>query len=268
MGAEICKGIWSLGPIIACLLPRGPRSTEISGVARGLGLCYRGMDITGEGMGIGGVVLRSGDVTFFPMKHTDVMSETEASRTFELNALARKYLGVLDVTPLHRSIRSSLSPFYMRGGKGERFFRALMRLRSLLISTRYRVYGRIEVCTIDYSFNGDVVELKVSRETGRGKLIVANELAGTLFDTLMVGDRCLELRPWTRCPSRRPVLVSKTLGINLHFDLPGGVEVFAGREVLPPRLNWAGIDLLMDEGLLDVSYRVRISCGPSRRIPA
>ncbi|MFZ8858378.1 MAG: hypothetical protein ACO2O1_09120 [Candidatus Caldarchaeales archaeon] len=268
MDAEICKGIWSLGPITACLLPRGPRSTEISGVVRGLGLCYGGMDITGEGMGIGGVVLRSGGVTFFPMEHIDVVSESGASRTFELNALARKYLGALDVTPLHRRIRDSLSPLYMRGGKGERFFKALMRLRSLLISTRYRVYGRIEVCTIDYSFNGDVVELKVSRETGRGKLIVANELAGTLFDTLMVGDRCLKLRPWTRCPSRRPVLVSKTLGINLHFDLPDGVEVFAGREVLPPRLNWAGIDLLMDEGLLDVSYRVRISYGPSRRIPA
>jgi hypothetical protein len=156
----------------------------------------------------------------------------------------------------------------MRGGKGERFFKTFMRLRSLLISTCYRVYGRIEVCTIDYSFNGDVVELKVYRETGRGKLIVANELAGSLFDTLMVGDRCLKLRPWTRCPSRRPVLVSKTLGISLHFDLPDGVEVFAGREVLPPRLNWAGIDLVMEEGLLDVSYRVRISYTLSRQIPA
>jgi hypothetical protein len=268
MNAENYKVIWSLGPITVCLLPRGPLSTEISGIARGLGLCYGGMDITGEGMGIGGVVLRSGDVTFFPMKHTDVMSESGASRTFELNALARKYLGALDVTSLHHSIRDSLSPLYMRGGKGEQFFRALMRLRSLLIRTRYRVYGRIEVCTVDYSFNGDVIELKVSRETGRGKLIVANELAGTLFDTLMVGDRCFKLRPWTRCLSRRPVLVSKTLGISLHFDLPDGVEVFAGREVLPPRLNWAGIDLVMDEGLLDLSYRVRISCGPSGRIPA
>jgi hypothetical protein len=240
MDAENCKGIWSLGPITACLLPRGPLSTEISGIARGLGLCYRGMDITGEGMGLGGVVLRLGDVTFFPMEHIDVMSESGASRTFGLNALARKYLGALDVTPLHRSIRTSLSPLYMRGGKGERF----------------------------YSFNGDVVELKVSRETGRGRLIVANELAGTLFDTLMVDDRCLKLRPWTRCSSRRPVLISKTLGISLHFDLYDGVEVFAGREVLPPRLNWAGIDLVMDEGLLDVSYRVRISYGPSGRIPA
>jgi hypothetical protein len=263
MDVENCKGVWSLGPITAFLLPRGPGSTEISGVVRGLGLCYEGMDITGEGMGIGGVVLRLGGVTFFPMKHIDVMSASGASRTFELNALARKYLGALDVTSLHHSIRGSLSPLYMRGGKGEQFFRALMRLRSLLIRTHYRVYGRIEVCTVDYSFNGDLVELKVSRETGRGRLIVANELAGSLFDILIVGDRCLKLRPWTRCSLRRPVLVSKTLGISLHFDLPDGVEVFAGREVLPPRLNWAGIDLLMDEGFLDVSYRVRISYGPS-----
>jgi len=267
MVVESCKVVWSLGPVTAFLLPRGPGSTEISGVARGLGLCYQGMDITGEGMGIGGVVLRSGDVTFFPMKHTDVMSVSGASRTFELNALARKYLGTLDVTPLHRKIRNSLSPLYVRGGKGERFFRALMTLRSLLIRTRYRVSGRIEVCTVDYSFNGDVVEVKVSRETGRGRLIVTNELAGTLFDTLMVSDRCFKLRPWTRCPSRRPVLVSKTLGMGLHFDLPDGVEVFTGREVLPPRLNWAGIDLVVNEGHLNVSYRVRISCGPSGPSP-
>ncbi len=218
-------------------------------------------------MGIGGVVLRSGDVTFFPMKHADVMFTSRASRTFELNALARKHLGALDVTLLHRNVRDSLSRLYVRGGKGERFFRALMRLRSLLIRTRYRVSGRIEVCTVEYSFNGDIIEVKVSRETGRGRLIVANELAGTFFDTLMVGDRCFKLRPWTRCPSRRPVLVSKTLGMGLHFDLPDVVEVFVGREVLPPRLNWAGVDLVVDEGQLNVSYRVRISCGPSGPSP-
>gem|GEM_PF-5261206 len=42
MAVENCKGVWSLGPVTAFLLSRGPRSTEISGVVRGLGSVMRG----------------------------------------------------------------------------------------------------------------------------------------------------------------------------------------------------------------------------------
>jgi|GEM_PF-6820668 len=45
------------------------------------------------------------------MKHTDVMSVSGASRTFELNALARKYLGMLDVTPFTATSGTRSLPF-------------------------------------------------------------------------------------------------------------------------------------------------------------
>ncbi|MDJ0274404.1 MAG: hypothetical protein QXP81_03600 [Nitrososphaerota archaeon] len=254
---------WQVGPLTAYLLPRAPRSTEISGVARGLGLIHDGRDLTGEGMGIGGVVLRLGGVTYFPLTTRDSLSDDGASRTFELNGVARKMLGPLDVTGPHRFLRESLSPLYLRGGRGALAFRGLMRVRSLLIRTEYRSSERVEVCVVSYRFNGCCIEIRVSRETGRGKLIVANELSGTLFDSLVVGGSRIALGPWVRCPSRTPALLSRTLGICVRFELPEGAEAFAGREVLPPRLDWAGVDLILDEGVLAVTYAVRICSGPS-----
>ncbi|MCS6788087.1 MAG: hypothetical protein NZ733_02205 [Aigarchaeota archaeon] len=185
--------------------------------------------------------------------------------TFELNGLSRRFIGPLDVTELHRLVREGMSFLYMRGGRAASTFRWLMRMRPHLVRTEYKEVEKIESCSLMYAFKNNTIEVRVLRENRVGKLIVANELSGALFDLLLHDGKPFKLGPWTRCSSRSPVLLSSRLGIYLNFTIPKDVEVFAGREVMPPRLNWAGVDLVMNEGLAETSYSVSVDLDSQQR---
>lgn len=240
---------------------------EISGVVRGLGLRYSGLDINGEGMGIGGVVLRHGGKTYFPLTSSDSFHPNSVIRRLRLNGLSRRYLGPFDVTEAHRYIREKLTPMYVGGGSFSPLFEFLMKVRSRLLKTRYVMCETIESCEVRYAFSKNSIQVKVKRENGRGRLIVANEFSGELFDTILLDGEYLRPGPWTRINHTTPILSSTKLGLGIQFILPDGTEVFAGREVQLPRLNWAGVDIALEEGETDVSYEVRVSHKTSRRRP-
>lgn len=258
------ESLWLHGPVKAFLLPVGADGMEVSGVVRGLGLTYHGLDVAGEGMGIGGAVLRLHGRTYFPLSHKDTLQEGSAVRKLELNGLSRRYLGPLDVTTLHRRIRERLTPTYLGGGNASSLFRLLMKIRSHLLKTRYVKVETAELCEVRYTFSEDTIKVRVLRERGCGTLIVANELSGELFDCVVLDGRATEPGPWSRIKHRSPTLASKKLGLDIQFLFPEGFEVFAGREFQPPRLNWSGVDIALDEGVKEAEYTVKISCKTSR----
>ncbi len=256
---------WSIpvgGGVYAYLLPRGGDRMEIAGVSRGLGLRLGNLDLAGEGVGIGGVVARRRGVTYFPLHHTDKIVGDTVSRLYQLNGISKKYVGALDVTMLHRAIRDVLAPHYQAGSPLSSLFKLLMVLRGRLVKTRYtRVdsVGSVEVC---YRFAGNHILLSVSRVDGAGKLIIANEFSGKLFDTVVVQGKTLQPPPWARCRSNRLTLFSKVLQVAVTVELPQGYEAYIGREVLPPRLDWAGVDILMPEESINLSYKIIVSREP------
>lgn len=250
--------LWKFGPLEVTLLPTASVGTEIAGVVRGLGLSVAGIDLSGEGMGIGGVVLRVSDVTFFPLSHVDELGESYASRTLKLNGLSRRYLGPIDVTELHRELREFMTPLYLRGVRSRAIFRLLMMARSLLLRTKYVPSLTRDVCKVTYRFDGELLSIEVKRQERTGRLIVANELSGRLFDRMLLGDESVELGPWSRCYSRTPSLASRKLGLTLRFHLPEGIEAYVGREVMLPRLDWAGVDLVLRDGEREIRYAVEI----------
>ncbi len=232
---------------------------ELAGVARGLGLRFLGRDITGEGMGLGGVVLRIGRVTYFPLTTIDALHDAGFSRVYLLNGVSRRYLGPIDVTEIHRAVRDLLATHYQSEAPLAPLFRRLMRLRGLLIRTRYRSVGPRETVRATFSLGAGEILIRVARKGDVGRLIVANELSGRLFDYAVAGGRRFSPPPWLTLSDKSPVLGSSLLKLELRFEIPPGVEVFVGREVDPPRLDWAGIDLVVWEGVRELSYRVLIS---------
>jgi hypothetical protein len=241
------------------LLDPAGMGMELAGVARGLGLRFLGEDITGEGLGLGGVVLRVGRVTYFPLSSKDSLHEEGFSRVFLLNGVSRRYLGPLDITELHRFVRDRLAPHYQSGSPLAPLFHHLMRLRGLLLRTRYVAVDTRETAQATFTCRADEIRIRVRRERGCGKMIVANELSGRFFDYAVIGGRRVALPPWMRSPERRPTLGSSLLKLELSLEVPPEVEAFIGREVQPPRLDWAGIDLVMEEGVKEISYRVLLS---------
>ncbi|MEM4334844.1 MAG: hypothetical protein QXX19_03765 [Candidatus Caldarchaeum sp.] len=243
----------------ASFLPAGLSGMEIQGVVRGMGLRYRGDDITGEGMGVGGVVVRLRGVTHFPMKSEDIYGDGMAARRFFLNGLSRRFLGPIDVTRAHRYVREKLSPKYVEGSSSSLLFEKLIRLRTKLLKTRYMVSETAEVCGVRYRFSENSIQVDVARERGRGTLVVANEVSGELFDTLLVDGHAIRMKPWTRLHTESPALYSTKLGVKLALCFDGQLELYAGREVHPPRLNWAGVDLILHDGEMDAHYTVKLA---------
>ncbi|MEM1956233.1 MAG: hypothetical protein QXX49_00055 [Candidatus Caldarchaeum sp.] len=243
----------------AYLLPAGLSGMEIHGVVRGLGLKYRGDDITGEGMGVGGVVLRLRGATRFPMKSYDSCGDGVAARRFILNGLSRRFLGPFDVTRAHRHVREKLSPTYVEGGSLSPLFENLIKLRTRMLKTKYVVAETAEVCEVRYRFSENSIEVDVSRERGCGTLVVANEMSGELFDKLLVDGHAIRMKPWTRLHTESPALYSTKLGVKLALCFDGQLELYAGREVHPPRLNWAGVDLILHDGEMDAHYTVKLA---------
>ncbi len=232
---------------------------EVAGVARGVGLRFFERDITGEGLGLGGVVLRLGRVTYFPLSSKDSFREDGFSRVFYLDGVSRRYLGPLDVTEVHRFVRDRLAPQYQSGTPLASLFRHLMSLRGLLVRTRYVAVDTRETAHSSFTCCSGEICVRVERERGCGKMIVANELSGRFFDYAVIGGSRVAPPPWMRSPERSPTLGSSLLKLELSIEVPPGVEAFIGREVQPPRLDWAGIDLVMEEGVKELSYRVLLS---------
>ncbi len=232
---------------------------EISGIWRGLGLRLGSLDLVGEGVGIGGLVARKGGVTYFPLHCTDNASGDTLSRLFQLNGVSKKYIGPLDVTMLHRTLRDYLAPHYLAGSNLSKLFRLLMILRGQLVKTRYRRVDSIGSVEVRYRFLDDYILVSLTRVEGSCGIIVANEFSGRIFDRMVIHGRMIVPPPWARCHSNRVTLISSFLPAAITVELPPGYEVYVGREVLPPRLDWAGVDIFMPEESKNISYKITVS---------
>lgn len=220
---------------------------EIHGVERGLGVFLGSKCIVGEGAGIGMPVALDFRKTVFPGEAE--ITEGELAKRFKLNKVSIKYLGGLRVEQPYRKVRSFLAPLYIKNRVFRPLYFFLMALRTVLgVKSRYESVEEKGYVDVKYGVEGNAVEVRVDASNLRcNKFLIANELSGRLFTKLTIDDLDIErIPPWMEVRGKELSLISPQLGLSMTIKKPPQCRLFAGREVLGRRLDWAGFSCMPD----------------------
>jgi hypothetical protein len=250
------------------------------GLARGLPVYYGDCNLTGEGMGIGGIALRNRESTYFSRGWTDSHEDGVFRRTFSLDTRMRwAFLG-FPSAPLTRFAESGARA-YMRSPRLQPFLlwalypmRTLLGVRPFLEPVAPR--GKV---TFTYRIAHGHVDVVVAPEIPAAEgetLCLLNELSAAWFTAGWEEGRAGRPPPgWERVRSDDlPVsLVDPVHGVRFFMEMPAAtprsvpLAVYRGRERNGDRC-WAGF--CIEFGPLDgsgrvpeVQYRIGIAEGVS-----
>jgi len=231
---------------------------EIHGVVRGLGPVLGGLMLTGEGMGVGGVIGVLGRRAVFPLD-AETHKAGSITRSFELNGLSVKHIANTPVDGPYKFLRTLLAPLYLRSSLFRPLYTVLMAARSLSgVRSRYVRVKTLGRAVVDYCLEGCEFSIRVRHDAPRNMdVLVANELSGRLFTKLFVDGVERKLTPWQRVVGKAALLYSPMLRLGMEVEIPENIRAYAGREVLGRRLDWAGVSLVMNHGLTTLRYRLR-----------
>ena len=218
---------------------------EIYGVERGLGVFIGSRSIVGEGAGIGMPLGLDHNKAIFPGK--GAISRDTLSKRFELNMISVKYLGHVKVEKLYKKTRSLLAPIYLKSKTFRPIYTLLMISRTMLgVKSRYEKIeskGHVDVM-YEAGYNHINVNVDASR-LRCSKYLIANELSGKLFTKLIIEDEEIDdIPPWVEIRGEEAALISPKLRLMIRIEKPPYCRLFAGREVLGRRLDWAGFSLI------------------------
>lgn len=245
------------------------------GLARGLVVYSGDCNLTGEGMGIGSVALRTRQCTYFSRAYTDADGDGGFRRIFSLDTRMRwSVLGHPSDRLTH--LMEAVVGAYMRLPRLQTVLlwlvfpvRTLLGIHPLFDLVQPR--GRV---TFTYSIAGGHVDVRVVPELQAGEgdmLCLLNELSAAWF-TIGGDPETIEvpLPGWEKVGNdRMPVfLVDRVHGVRFSLDRPmvsraSSLAVYRGREQNGDHC-WAGFDIEL--GPLDgtgevpeVRYRIGIA---------
>lgn len=238
--------------------PRSDPRHEIYGVSRGLGVSFNGLDMVGEGMGIGGVIGLVGRKAVFPLASETVWLDSKSVEKYnELNGISLKYLGPLYAEPPYKTFRTILSPLYIRHRSFRPLYTLLMVGRTIIgLKSHYVRIRSLARVKARYILDDRCLEVEIAAEKrGRLSMLVANELSGRLFTAIDVDGKRRAIPPWMEV--KGPVsFLSPKLGLAMSLEPVHGCRMFVGREVLGNRLDWAGLSYQIPSGFDGIRYRV------------
>ena len=235
---------------------------EIYGAVRGLCLKVGGVDATGEGIGLGGVISVVDGVPFFPLDYERKVNGSRVVCRYIINGRPSKYLfNRRNIDSFYALLHRTLTPMYLGNRFTRPFYIYLMAVRTILgVRNMFEKTNPIGVVEATYDIEDSSIEVDVDlNEVDADGVFVANELSGRLFTQLYVdGVRSRRFEPWMNVSGcREAVLYSPYLRIAVAIPGLDSCKMFAGREVLARRLNWAGVSYFA-RPKARISYRVVI----------
>lgn len=245
------------------------------GLARGLPVYYGDCNLTGEGMGIGGIALRNREYTYFSREWTDSHEDGVFRRTFSLDTRERWSLLGLPSGLLTRLVESGISAYMRLPWLQNVLLRPVFPLRTLLgIPPRFEPVPPRGQVTFTYRISAGHVDVRVVPDIRAGEgdtLCLLNELSAAWFTAGWEEGRAGRPPPgWEKVGGdRMPVsLVDPVHGVRFSMDRPVAspdvpLTVYRGREHNGDHC-WAGfcIELGPLDGpqeLPEVRYRIDIA---------
>ena len=241
---------------------------DSSGLQKGLMLFDGDNSLGGEGVGFGVPAVEYPDQTLFSTTASIQSSGERLCKLFQIDALQRKTWKKKHLinNRAYDILQSSLANTYRTNKQTRRHLNYLIRLQSLLgiglshLRTESRGFVRIE-----HRLSGNEILIKVDSSGLINKnfrrLLVFNEQSAE-FD--MYEDDSGILREesigvWEQIDSRQASFRNSKTNVTFSVDNIQGTELYRGRELLKPRMDWAGFCYSIPPSLEHFEYTVRIT---------
>lgn len=242
---------------------------------KGLLLAFRDKDISGEGIGFGVPILKSGNKTFFPgsarittLRESEMVSVTV---DYDLNLVEKKalkgknieyryfYAITENLSRLHRSyprIRKMLM-------HGSNFLRRFFGFETLfekidthgIVGVRYEIHKEEGIIQINVDASGiekkDYTEIMVMNELGASHFNEYHDSTGLILKGDAIGT-------WDETFADEASFIDTIHSIVFTLGKVAGARMFRGREFVPGRLAWAGLAYSLPPCTDNFDYNIRI----------
>jgi len=242
-----------------------------SRIQKGLILCWKGLDLSEEGVGFGMPVLKFGNESIFPglwkmsAERCDGHMAVKAEYTMNLVSRMAKGDQVIESHIFHlacnmfskihreqpklRERMSNLSGFLKQSLGLKDAFCEISSPGS--VSATYQIIGsKVDVC------------LKFPQIDGCTEKIVLNELGANWFDTYMDSEGCVlkgnEIGSWDEIHVDEAAFHDLEDGLSFTLKMVDGVRMFRGREFVPDRLAWSGLAYVLPPQRDELAYSITI----------
>jgi hypothetical protein len=238
------------------------------GLQKGLIMFLGSEPLCGEGVGFGVPAVEYSNQILFSRTATMIKKNSEFVKTFSIDAVQRKTWKdkfSLD-NKIYRSVQSILADAYRTKAEFRPALGHIMRIQSLVgikLSTKsveskgyvnqtYRMSGNSVTITVDNSglTDKDFTRLYIFNEQSSDFDVYHDEF-GTLRDD--------DIGVWEEVRSRRAYLTNRKLNVTFGVGNIPGTKLYRGRELLRPRLDWAGFCYSVPSNIQRFSYTVQIS---------
>jgi len=241
---------------------------DSSGLQKGLILFDGDNSLCGEGVGFGVPAVEYSDQTLFSTTGSIRSSGERLCKMFQIDALQRKTWKKKH--PINNraydTLQSVLAKTYRANKQTRRHLNYLIRLQSQLgislshLRTESRGFVRIE-----HRLSGNEILIKVDSSGLINKnfrrLLVFNEQSAD-FDMYEDDSGMLHkdgIGVWEQIDSRQASFRNSKSNVAFSVDNIQGTELYRGRELLKPRMDWAGFCYSIPPSLEHFEYAVRIT---------
>jgi len=237
------------------------------GLQKGLVMFVDARPVCGEGVGFGVPAVEYANQIMFSMSASVLVRNGELVKSYWIDALQRKTWKnrfPIDNMMAYRAVQSRLADAYRINRRVRPTLAHLMRVQSWLgvKLSHYKVTSRGSV-EVRYRSSGNrlMIEIDNSRlDKDFTRLLIFNEQSAD-FDSYE--DEFGRLRDegigvWEKVRSKKASLTNRKMRVTFRIENIAGATLYRGRELLKPRLDWAGFCYLIPSGMSQFGYTIEI----------
>lgn len=226
-----------------------PGSGDSSPLQKGLIMLVKGQPVCGEGVGFGVPALEYPEKVFFSTSAKVEARDDELIKYFSIDAFSRK--AWKERYPIengiYSAIQSRLAKRYQTDKNSRSLLTSLMKLQYLLgVKLSFQRVTPRGIVKITYQLAGNGVKVRVDcskiADEIPERLLIFNEQSGdfNLYEDGFEKLRNHEIGVWELSPSKRACLTNSDARTTFCVETIPGAELYRGRELLRPRLDWSG----------------------------
>lgn len=240
---------------------------DSSSLEKGLIMIVRDNPVCGEGVGFGVPALEYQDKIIFSTSARINKDDNKLIKSFSMDAYHRRtWMHKFPINDRFYSIISDkFKHRYQRDKQYQKFLRFLMKFITLLglrISTEtISSKGFIDVTYRILGYNLIIlVNTSGLRDKKYRRLLIFNEQSAD-FD--LYRDESIELRKneigvWEEAYCKEASLTNESAKTTFFVKEINGTKLFRGRELLQPRLDWAGFCYIIPQKVEHLQYIIRV----------
>jgi hypothetical protein len=254
---------------VGFILNEGPDNGQgdSSSLEKGLIIIVEDNSVCGEGVGFGVPALEYQENMIFSTSATINSDDKKLLKSFSMDAYPRRtWLHKFTINDRLSSIISDkFSYLYWQDKKNQKLLKCLMKVITLLgfrkSIQRIPSKGFVD---ISYKLSGDnviiVVDTSRLHDKKYSRLLIFNEQSSD-FD--LYRDEFTELRKndigaWEETYYQEACLTNENAKVTFCVKKLDGIKLYRGRELLQPRLDWAGFCYIIPSKVENLQYIVRL----------